>query len=151
MTAFLWLGLALTGWLMARVDQPYAYWLVLRFIFRAIAQQGRTVAGAVKFGTGAVLGSIIALALSALSLPVAITVALSCVLAMLGLRYLPHPYPWSAMAFTSAVLLSLAPGQTNALFRLEAALTVVFLTVILVALIGGSWQLLTRWSDASQA
>lgn len=151
MSVFLISGLLLTGWLMARSEEPYAYWLALLFTFRAIAPAGQTIASALKFGAGAVLGSLLALLLSFVSLPSFAAWLLSAVLATLGLRYLPNPRPWSATAFTSAVLISVATGAHNAVFRLEAAMTVVVMTCALVLLIGGAWQLLTGRRPGTQA
>ncbi len=151
MSVFLIVGLSLTGWLITRWDEPYAYWLALLFTFRAIAPPGQTIASALKFGTGAVLGSVVALLVSFVPLPAVAAWLISAVLATLGLRYLPNPRPWSAMAFTSAVLIGVATGAHNAVFRLEAAMTVVALTCALVVLIGGAWQLLTSRRSETQA
>ena len=52
---------------------------------------------------------------------------LAILLALFGLRFLPHPGPWSAAAFSGAVLLAGSFNVQTEVFRIEAALTAVAL------------------------
>lgn len=148
---FLFAGLVVTTWVVEWQAAPLGYWMVLLFIFRAVAPQGRTLRSALRYGVGATLGCGAAVLLTPLDLPPDVAAPLAFALIVVGLRMLPNPGPWSAAAFTAAILMGLAPGPENALFRLEAALFVVVLTAVLGAVIDGLWRLVARQGDGSNA
>lgn len=130
---------------------PLGYWMVLLFIFRAIAPQGKTVGSAVRYGIGAALGCAVAILVTPLQMPEEITAPLAFGMGVLGLRFLPNPGPWSAAAFTAAILVGTAPGQDTALFRLEAALFVVALTASLAVVMDALWRLVARqWAGSKE-
>jgi hypothetical protein len=141
-TLFLGLGLLGIFWIVQRMDQPFAYWLALLFVWRAMAPPERTMGAALRFGTGAVLGSLLAMLATFLDLPAEARLALTLALVIAGLRMLPHPGPWTPAAFTSAVLLSFANGPGDALFRAEAALFILALTALLTLVLSTVWQLI---------
>lgn len=147
LVVFLMIGLAAATAIEHWVDTPYGYWIALFFVFRAIAPQGQTISGTLRFGLGVAIGSLAAIVVAALHFPVHVMTPVAIVLALFGLRFLPHPGPWSAAAFTGAVLLAGSLNVETALFRIEAALTVVALAGGLAMVIGMIWQLILREVD----
>lgn len=141
---FLMIGLAAATAIEHWVDTPYGYWIALFFTFRAVAPQGQTITGTLRFGLGVAIGSLAAIMAAALHFPAHVMTPVAILLALFGLRFLPHPGPWSAAAFTGAVLLAGSLSVQTAVFRIEAALTVVALAGGLALIIGMIWQLILR-------
>ncbi|MDK3074863.1 hypothetical protein QO034_17380 [Sedimentitalea sp. JM2-8] len=139
---FLLAGLSAALVLTEKIGSPFGHWLVLLFVVRALTPQGRTIRAALRFGAGAAVGCALALFMTPFDLPDGIPLLLAVCLLLLGLRYLPHPLPLAPAAITAAVLLGTAPGQDAALFRLEAALIAVALTLATGIAIGLVWRLL---------
>lgn len=144
---FLMIGLALATAIGHWVDTPYGYWIALFFTFRAVAPQGQTISGTLRFGLGVAIGSLAAIVAAALHIPPHVLTPVAILLALFGLRVLPHPGPWSAAAFTGAVLLAGSFSVQTAVFRIEAALTVVALAGGLALIIGTIWRLILREVD----
>ncbi len=141
---FLGVGIFLSAQVTAWIDQSYGYWVVLLFILRALSPPHQSRQSAVSYGLGAVLGSGCALLVTWFAPVAAITLPLALILVALGLRYLPHPAPWSTAAFTSAVLLINALGSEGVLLRVEAVLLALVIALALVSAISLGWRLIGR-------
>jgi hypothetical protein len=150
MAVFLFAGLLVASFVMQWRDAPLGYWMILLFIFRAVAPQGETVRSALKYGLGAAAGCGVAVLLTPVHLGGMGTAMIAFALMIVGMRNLPHPAPWSATAFTAAILMFLSPNAQTVLFRLEAAAFVVALTTVLALLIEGLWRLVLRQGDGSK-
>ncbi|MEX0286396.1 MAG: hypothetical protein AB3N23_17455 [Paracoccaceae bacterium] len=144
LAAFLIVGLAIAVFAVHHVHDGMAHLLALLFITRGLAPPGQVVRGALRFGVGAVGGSLGALMAIHLGLPVWVLLALSAVVLVLGLRMLPHPGPYAPAAFSAAILLATAPSVHAALFRVEAAVFAVLLSVALATLFSVIWSAAER-------
>lgn len=144
LTLFLSLGLLIATGLANVLNDPHAYWVILLFIFRALAPPTRGLHSAFRFVAGAVAGAFVAYVLSAADLPAPVSLGLATMLTVIGLRHLPHPRPYAAGAFTAALLLMMSAGPELVVFRTQTALLSAGLAAGLVVLIGGAWKLLAR-------
>lgn len=144
---FLAIGLAAATVIDRWIDTPHGYWIALFFTFRAVAPQGQTISGTVRFGLGAAIGSLSAILATTLHLSPDVLTPLAILLALFGLRFLPHPGPWSTAAFSGAVLLAGSFNVQTEVFRIEAALTAVALAGGLALIIGMIWRLILRKVD----
>jgi hypothetical protein len=147
---FLLVGVVIAGQLTDMVDRTYGYWVVLLFVMRALSPPEHSAVQALRYGVGAVVGSGCAFVLAISVPPGPLLVLLALGVAVVGLRYLPHPGPWSAAAFTSAVVMILPIGMSGILLRVEAALLAVALTLALIAFIGLGWRLV-GWTKGPSA
>lgn len=141
MALFLGIGVWLAVMAMRWADQPFGHWLVFFVLLRALAPPGQAVTGAVRFGIGAMLGSLAALGVLMLDLPYPLVAGLGAVLALLGLRHMPHPAPITPAAFSAGVLLAMSPPAGVAVFRIEAAAFAVVLSIVLVTALSAVWSL----------
>lgn len=126
--AFLILGLLVSLALVERSDEPFAYWIVMMFLFRAMAPADQLHIRTWKFAVGAIVGAGCVLLVEAFvtlgfwpRLLVAITAA------TLGLRNVTMASSLPAMLFTIGVLMIGAPTSEAASFRIEAVLIVAVL------------------------
>ena len=146
---FLFVGVMASAQVSVWLNQTYGYWVVLLFVMRALSPPHQSMQQALRYGFGAVVGSGCAFMLSMSNPPGEISVMLAFGLVLVGLRMLPHPAPWSAAAFTSAVLLLVPVGASGIVLRLEATLIAVALTIALVTAIGMGWRLIGHGRQAS--
>lgn len=147
LSLFLLAGVIISAQLNLRLSTEYGYWVVLLFVLRALSPPDQGIKKALTYGFGAALGTGFAFMLTLMSLPVLERLGISLVLAFLGLRHLPHPGPWSAAAFTSAILIVLPVGVEGVIVRAEAAAIAVVLTLALIALISLGWSFLWKIAD----
>lgn len=145
---FLLVGVLASAQVSVWLNQTYGYWVVLLFVMRALSPPHQSMQQALRYGLGAVVGSGCAFMLSLSNPPGEIAAVLAFGLVLVGLRLLPHPAPWSAAAFTSAVLLLVPVGASGIVLRLEATLIAVALTIALVTAIGMGWRLIGRGPQA---
>lgn len=141
---FLLAGIFVSAQITTWIDEKYGYWVVLLFILRALSPPNQSHRQALNYALGAVLGSGCALLLTWFHPAASVTLPLTLLLVVLGLRYLPHPAPWSTAAFTSAVLLINALGSDGILWRIEAVLLAVAIAMGLVSAIALGWRLVGR-------
>ncbi|MEM1077597.1 MAG: FUSC family protein [Pseudomonadota bacterium] len=141
---FLLVGIFVAAQITAWIDEKYGYWVVLLFILRALSPPHQSHQSALTYALGAVLGSGCALLLTWFHPAASVTLPLTLMLVVLGLRYLPHPAPWSTAAFTSAVLLINSLGSDGILLRVEAVLLAVTIAMGLVSAISLGWRLVGR-------
>lgn len=129
---FLAIGLLLSITLVRTLPTAHGVWIVQMFIMRAMAPTHLTVHQALRYLLGVLAGVLLALGLelSGLLTP-HIAHLLSAATVVLGLRLLPLGPPWPVVPITLAVLLSLAPSPSEALFRSEAALIAASLAILL--------------------
>ena len=133
---YLALGLSFAVLMMQHLQSPFAHWIALVFVMRALAPPGQTQRATLRFGAGAGLGCILGMGLIALHLPHALTLALALLLLVAALRLIPHPWPFTPAAVSAAVLLLVAHDIRPALFRLEVTALVVLLSLALSAALG---------------
>lgn len=119
---FLVIGVAVSLVLMQRLDDRFSYWVVLLFTFRAVAPPGMIAPAGLKFATGAIIGSVLAVALGLLHLADWTRLVIAGGLALTGLRLMPHPAPASAAAFSAAIVLGIGPDAHLAFVRIETAI-----------------------------
>jgi hypothetical protein len=131
--AFLILALLLSRWLIGDATEPEALWILYIFLFRAVSAGEHMVERTLVYAVGAVAGGLAVIALSLLG-PLApwLRLALAAPAAAVGTRYAPMLSPVPGATLTFAVLLLLAPEPQAALFRIEVAVGVA-LIVLLVA------------------
>lgn len=131
--AFLILALLLSRWLIGGATEPEALWILYIFLFRAVSTGEHMVERTLVYALGAVAGGLAVIALSLLGpLALWLRLALAAPAAAMGARYAPTLSPVSGATLTFAVLLTLAPEPQAALFRIEVAVGVA-LIVLLVA------------------
>jgi hypothetical protein len=150
---FLAVGLALTFWVTEHIDQPLEHWLVMMFLFRAMAPMDETAAAARRFAVGALLGSLVGLALIVAGVPGLPVLTMLAMMALLiaGLRMIPAPQPFAPAAFSAAAVLGVASVPGAALFRVEAAAVVLVLSTVLAAAIPVTLQALSRLASRVQS
>jgi hypothetical protein len=130
---FLILALLLSRWLIGDAPEPEALWILYIFLFRAVSAGEHMVERTLVYAVGAVAGGLAVIALSLLGpLALWLRLALAAPAAAVGARYAPTLSPVSGATLTFAVLLTLAPEPQAALFRIEVAVGVA-LIVLLVA------------------
>ncbi|MAC80122.1 MAG: hypothetical protein CML66_18885 [Rhodobacteraceae bacterium] len=128
---YLAIGLALALLVMHLMKSPFAHWVALIFIMRALAPLDMTTRTTLQFGLGATIGCLAAMALIAIGPPKPVLLALCVPAVIAALRLLPHPRPWTPALISAAVLFLVAPSVADALVRLEVTLIVVLLSVAL--------------------
>ena len=126
---YLAIGLTVVLLVIRHLESPFAHWVALMFCLRALVPPGMTARATLRFGVGAALGCLAALAFIALHLPHGLAIALAALLLIAGLRLIPHPRPYTPAAISAAVLLLVAPDVQPALFRFEVTLLVVLLSL----------------------
>lgn len=149
---FLALGLAVSLLAMGRAnDQPYAYWIPLFFILRAVAPPQHTLAAAAKFGLGAVFGCLAAFFVMLLHLPTSVTAPMALLLIVGGLRYLPNPSPIAPAAFSAATMIGAGADLATSVFRIETALFVAFFAAALAVAVDLVLTFVGRWTNGQTA
>lgn len=132
---FLGVGAALSIGLATWIDLPHAYWIVILFVSRCLMPMQDKRGALSKYGHGAALGVMLAILIELSGIPDAARLLLALGSFVLGLRFIPHPWPISAAWMTAGTLLASAPTPGEATFRAEAVLLVIglilFLTLIL--------------------
>ena len=141
---FLGIGLALSFILIAMLDEPRSYWIGLLFVGRAIVPFEAQRKSALRFGRGAMVGVIVAMAVQALTLPAAVQLMIAFAAGVIGLRTLPHPLPIASGCFTVSILLSTATTFGEAVFRAEAIAIVVGIILVVSFGIDRLWAVLLR-------
>ncbi|MEM9392951.1 MAG: hypothetical protein AAGA38_03775 [Pseudomonadota bacterium] len=147
---FLLVGLVVAVRLNAELSGEYGYWVVLLFVLRALSSPQESLQTAFIYGVGAAFGSAVAFLVMLSPAPAGAKLAMSFLLSIAGLRTLPHPGPWSAAAFTSAILLLLPVGVEGVVLRAEAAALAVGLAIALTIAIGLFWTLLWKIADPQE-
>ncbi len=147
---FLSAGLAIAVFAIHHVQESLAHWLAMLFLLRAMAPPGELISGAVRFGIGTITGSLVALLLITLGLPPTLMLAGGGLMFLMGLRMLPHPWPYAPAAFSAAVLMATAPSIHAAIFRIEAAVFAVFISTALATMFAVVWTAVER-AQASKA
>ncbi|WP_143534452.1 hypothetical protein [Roseovarius albus] len=126
------LGLLVSVAIVEHSEQPFAYWIILMFLFRALAPTQQLHIRTWKFAQGAIAGAGIAMLLEIYVMPGAyVRLAIAFAAAFLGLRYVTLVSPLPAMFFCVGILLLGAPTPEAAGFRIEAVLIVAFLVLCL--------------------
>ena len=132
---FLGVGVALSIGLAMSIDLPHAYWIVILFVSRCLMPMRDKPGALLKYGHGAALGVMMAMMIELTGISDAGRLLLALIAFVLGLRFMPYPWPISAAAMTAGILLASAPTPGEATFRAEAVLLVIvlilFLTLIL--------------------
>ena len=132
---FLAIGISAAILAMHHVQSPFAHWIALVFIMRALAPPGLTQRATLRFGAGAAGGCLVAMGVIALHPPQPVTITLALLLLAAALRLLPHPRPFTPAAASAGILLLVAKDIQPALFRLEVTIIVVLLSLGLSALL----------------
>ena len=132
---FLAAGVLLSLALAATINAPHGYWIVLLFVGRTLMPMQHRPEALLKYGHGAALGVIAALAVELAGTADVLRLLLAMAAFLVGLRFLTHPLPISVAGMTAGVLLASAPSPEAASFRAVAILLVValvlFLTLVL--------------------
>lgn len=132
---FLAAGVTLSIGLAMAINLPHAYWIVILFVSRCLMPMQDKPGALFKYGHGAALGVLAAIVIELAGTPDTGRLLLALVAFVVGLRFLPHPWPISPAAMTAGILLVSAPTPGEATFRAGAVLLVIalilFLTLIL--------------------
>jgi len=142
---FLAIGVVLSISLAMTLNLPHAYWIVILFVSRCLMPMQDGPDALFKYGHGAALGVLAAIAIELARTPDALRLLLALAAFVLGLRFIPHPLPISAAAMTAGILLATAPTPGAATFRVEIVLLVIALILFLTLILE---QVVPRLPDA---
>ena len=148
MAVFLIVGLTISIALVLTLQGPRSYWIALLFVTRALLPLQAQRGAAIRFGKGAGLGVLLAVALELMALPTWVRLSVALFAGAIGMRYTIHPLPISSAAFSAAILLGAAATLREAIYRAEAIAIVVGLVLFLVFAMDRIWtRLATLFPD----
>lgn len=128
---FLTLGLTSSIALTILLEEPRAYWIAFVFAMRGFVPLERQVTAIWQYGVWSGLGVCLAVLLQVAGLPMQLELVIAFGLVICGLKYVAHPVPISACAFTGAIVLGSTTTMQDAAYRAEAITIVVILVLLL--------------------
>ncbi len=139
---FLFLAIGLIGSLVAAhaLNEPRSYWIAFIFAMRGLVPLERQGMAVLRYGAYATVGVALAVLVQLLHLPVHLELLFALGLVLLGLRYIAHPEPISALVITAAIVLASTATMQDAVYRLEAIGIVVCIVLILAFVLEWLWR-----------
>ncbi|MEL7012959.1 MAG: hypothetical protein AAFO72_06730 [Pseudomonadota bacterium] len=148
MFLFLTIGILCSAVASHILNEPRGYWIALIFAMRGLVPLERQGPAVLRYGAFAVIGVAVSVGLQLIGIPLVVRLLVCLGLVVLGTKYIAHPIPVSASAFTAAIVLASATTMQDAVYRIEAIAIVVCLVLILAFGLEWHWKMRQRWGGS---